>query len=224
MFFSREIRLTISKLLKQFFFPYQPVSRLFGCDRGSPIDRFYIEEFLRKNRNLIRGDILEIAENTYTTKFANSPYCSNILHAEAGNPQATIVGNLETGENIPQNAYDCIILTQTLPFIYDIKNAVKYCRQALKSGGYILATVNGISQISRYDSDRWGDYWRFTEQSARRLFEDEFGVGKVNIAVYGNYYAAKCFLSGLAQEDINLKHLNKVDPDYPLIIGILAIK
>jgi hypothetical protein len=32
----------------------------------------------------------------------------------------------------------------------------------LKPGGVLLATVSGISQISRYDMYRWGDYWRFT--------------------------------------------------------------
>ena len=32
-----------------------PVSDLFGDDRGTPVDRFYIDGFIRTNRHRIRG-------------------------------------------------------------------------------------------------------------------------------------------------------------------------
>ena len=31
----------------------EPVFKVFGFDRGTPIDRIYIEDFLNKNRNII---------------------------------------------------------------------------------------------------------------------------------------------------------------------------
>jgi len=37
---------------------------------------------------------------------------------------ATIVGDLTTGDGIPQGAFDCFIFTQTLQFIYDARAAV----------------------------------------------------------------------------------------------------
>jgi glycosyltransferase involved in cell wall biosynthesis len=40
-----------------------PVSRVFGYDRGLPVDRYYIEGFLFHHANDIAGRVLEIADN-----------------------------------------------------------------------------------------------------------------------------------------------------------------
>ena len=47
----------------------QPVSKIFGIDRGKGIERYYIEQFLEKNKNHIQGNVLEVGENTYTKKY-----------------------------------------------------------------------------------------------------------------------------------------------------------
>ncbi len=47
----------------------EPVSKVFGFDRGTPIDRVYIEDFIKKNSKYIKGVVCEIAENTYSRKF-----------------------------------------------------------------------------------------------------------------------------------------------------------
>ncbi|TIX96711.1 MAG: hypothetical protein E5V18_27200, partial [Mesorhizobium sp.] len=43
-----------------------PMSRSFGYDRGKPIDRYYIENFLQLNAADIHGRVLEIGDNSYT--------------------------------------------------------------------------------------------------------------------------------------------------------------
>jgi hypothetical protein len=43
----------------------RPVSRLFGTERGSGIDRRYIDRFLEERRALVRGRVLEVAERRY---------------------------------------------------------------------------------------------------------------------------------------------------------------
>ncbi|HSZ56706.1 MAG TPA: methyltransferase domain-containing protein [Tepidisphaeraceae bacterium] len=200
----------------------QPASRLFGHDRGTPIDRFYIENFLRSNSDQIRGRVLETGDASYTRGFGSDVHQSDVLHATAGNRNATIIGDLATGEGIPESAFDCIILTQVLPFIFDVRAAVATCHRALKPGGVVLATVPGISQISRYDMDRWGDFWRFTTRSAARLFEEAFSSGEVEIESFGNVAVATHFLQGLALEEIDPEELAARDPDYQLIITIKA--
>jgi SAM-dependent methyltransferase len=189
-------------------------------DRGKPIDRYYIEQFLAANSQSIRGRVLEIGDATYTRQFGSDVRQSDVLHAVAGNRQATIVGNLETGEGIPSNAFDCIILTQTLPFIFDVRSAISNCHRALRPGGTVLATVPGISQISRYDMDRWGDFWRFTDLSARRLFEQSFE--QVEVHSFGNVAVATAFLQGLALHEVPADELDQHDADYPVIITIAA--
>src|SRR3954451_12003193 len=94
---------------------HEPVSTQFGLDRGRPVDRFYIERFLEQNRQLIRGRVLEVQERSYIDWFGRGVQQADVLHAGPGNAEATIVGDLTTGDDIPQSAYDCIILTQTLP-------------------------------------------------------------------------------------------------------------
>lgn len=201
-----------------------PYSRKFGFDYGTPIDRYYIESFLAEQRAFIHGDVLEIAEDTYTKKYGNGVEKSYILHVTADNDNATIIGNLETGENIPQNMFDCMLLTQTLPFIYDIQAVLENCYNALKSSGTLILTVPMISPVSRYDADRWGDYWRFTEQGVTRLLEEYFQKEKITVHCYGNYYAASAFLRGLPLEEIRKSKLFPTDHDYIVTIGIVAEK
>ena len=94
--------------------------------------------------------------------------------------------------------------------IYDLRAAARQLYRALKPGGVLLATVPGISQISRYDMERWGDYWRFTSLSARRLIE-EAGSMEVTVRTYGNVLSAIAFLHGLAADELREKELNYSD-------------
>lgn len=203
----------------------EPVSRVFGFDRGKPIDRWYIERFLAGHADDVRGRVLEVAEDTYTTWYGGDLVThSDVLYAAPGNPAATVVGDLTTGEGIPAGVYDCVILTQTLPFIYDVAAAVRGTREALADGGVLLATVPGISQISREDRRDWGDYWRFTTDSVRRLFADVFGVGNVEVLAHGNVLAASAFLYGLAAEELDDADLAFDDPDYEMLITVRAVR
>lgn len=202
-----------------------PISRVFGFDRGTPIDRYYIETFLHNNQSDIKGHVLEICNSSYTKKFGESRVTkSDVLDAVTGNPQATIIGDLSMGIGIPENAFDCMIITQTFQFIYDIKNAIQYSYRALAPGGVLLATFPGISQISRYDMDRWGDYYRFTTLSAQKLFEEVFPQGSVQIESYGNVLTSIAFLHGLATEELKMDELNYHDPDYQMLITVRAVK
>jgi|SRR5664280_584322 len=203
----------------------RPISSIFGLDRGRCIDRLFIEDFLRSNASDIRGRVLEVAEDTYSRRFGGAAVerC-DVLHADHGNPVATIVGDLATGDGIPESAFDCVIVTQTLHCIFDMAGAVKTIQRALKPGGVALATLPGISQISRYDMDRWGDYWRFTSLSARRLFEATFPPDRVSVKAHGNVLVAAAFLYGLAVEDLRLGELEADDPDYEVLITVRAEK
>jgi hypothetical protein len=147
-----------------------------------------------------------------------------VLHVSADNQNATLVGNLATGEGLPREAFDCLLLTQTFPFIYELHAAVRHARDSLKPGGVLLATMAGISQISRYDMARWGDFWRFTDASARRMFGDVFGQENVTVSVYGNVLAACALLQGLAAEELTAAELDHADPDYQVTLGVRAVR
>ncbi|HZO37454.1 MAG TPA: methyltransferase domain-containing protein [Solirubrobacteraceae bacterium] len=196
----------------------EPISRTFGFDRGRPIDRFYIENFLAEHAADVRGHVLEVAEPTYTRRFGTAVTRSDVLHAAPGNPEATIVGDLVSGDGIPAAAFDCVVLTQTLSVIYDARGAVEGVRRALKPGGVLLVTVPGISQISREDRREWGEYWRFTTDSLRTILADAFGSANVDVESHGNVFVAAAFLYGLATEDLSDVELQTRDEDFDFLI------
>lgn len=203
----------------------EPVSRVWGLDRGKPVDRYYIESFLQAHAHLIRGHVLEVGENTYTLQFGGKQVVkSDVLHVSPEYPNATVIADLTDAEHVASDQFDCMICTQTLHLIYDVQSAIGTLHRILKPGGVLLATLPGISQISRYDMDRWGDYWRFTSASARRLFASSFGDDALELAVYGNVLAAIAFLHGLASEELNPQELDYRDPDYEVTLAILAKK
>jgi SAM-dependent methyltransferase len=197
----------------------------FGFERGVPIDRFYIEQFLHTHRADIRGRVLEIEDDGYTRQFGSSAVeYSDVLYAAPGKPGATLTGDLTNGVGIPASAFDCIILTQTLPFIYDIHAAIRQAWRALRPTGVLLVTVPGITRISRPDMDRWGDYWRLTSLSTRRLLEEAFAPEHVSVQAYGNLLTAVAFLYGMAAEELTGAELERVDPDFEVLIGARAVR
>jgi len=197
-----------------------PVSRCFAMDRGTPIDRYYIEKFLSRHASLIAGDVMEIGGAEYIRKFARDPRSVAVLHATSGNPQATLVADLTEPDTLPAARIDCLICTQTLNFIFDVGRAIEGMAKLLRPGGVALVTVAGISQISRYDMSRWGDYWRFTDAALRRLFAAQFDA---HIEIYGNVAAAVAFLQGVSVEDLPARAiLDETDPDYQLNLGVVA--
>ncbi|MGI9065139.1 MAG: methyltransferase domain-containing protein [Pyrinomonadaceae bacterium] len=202
-----------------------PISRNFGFDRGLCIDRYYIEAFLQRHSADIHGRVLEVLDRHYTRKYGgNRVTQGDVLHAAPGNPSATIVGDLATGQGIPKEAFDCLIVTQTFQLIYDVRNAIANCYAALKPGGVLLATFPGICQISRYDMDRWGDYWRFTTRSAERLCKENFPTEDLQVEGHGNVLVAISYLDGLAIQDLLPHELDYHDPDYEILVAVRAVK
>ena len=202
-----------------------PISRHFGIDRGLSIARYYIERFLLTHASDIKGHVLEIGDDNYTRKIGgDSVTKSDVLHVVEGNPLATIVADLTCADHISSNTFNCIIFIQTLQFIYDVQTAIRTLYRILKPGGVLLATCHGISQISRSDMNRWGEYWRFTTLSARILFEEVFPAENIKVRAHGNVLAAISFLHGLAAEELTKQELNYHDPNYELMITVKAVK
>ena len=172
----------------------------------------------------MRGAVLEIGDNTYTARHgAGRIKHSDVLHV-TGSPSATIVGDLTDAASLPSRRYDCIVMTQTLQMIYRCETALINAAALLAPEGVLLATMSGISQISRYDMDRWGEYWRYTPLSARRLFESAFAPKDIFVTAYGNVRSASALLYGHASRELKPKELDYQDDDYPVTIGVRARK
>lgn len=204
-----------------------PISPIFGLDRALlTVERYYIEQFLAKHAQDIRGRVLEMGDPAYTNKFGGDRVTqSDVLHYVEGNPQATIVGDLTKGDNIPDDSFDCIIITQTLQMIYDIHGTIATLHRILKPGGVVLATSHGITPVARREGvDDWGEYWHFTAQSSQHLFQESFPAAHVTIETYGNVLSTIASLHGLAAGDLEPDEIDYCDPKYELLVMVRAQK
>ena len=202
-----------------------PIDSGFGTGRGKPLDRHYIEDFLQRHEADIRGRVVEVGESTYTQRYGGGRVDrSDILHVDESNVRATLVGDLAEPNELPRACFDCFVCTQTLTYIYDVQQAVETIHRMLKPGGVLLVTVPGISQMSPYDRDRWGEYWRFTAQSLGRLLGKPFGSENVQVEAYGNVLASTAFLQGLCVDDLRRDELEHRDQRYQMLVAGRAVK
>lgn len=108
--------------------------------------------------------------------------------------------------------------------IDDVRAGVKTLYRILIPGGVVFVTVLGITQIIRWDMERWRQYWSFTKESAEKLFAEVFPGDNLTIEAYGNVLVASSFLYELAARELLQEELDYHDPDYEFIITVRAVK
>jgi peptidoglycan/xylan/chitin deacetylase (PgdA/CDA1 family)/GT2 family glycosyltransferase len=198
-----------------------PLSPVWGLERGLPLDRHYIEAFLRRHAGDVRGRVLEVKDPGYTRLFGGARVTgSEVLDVDRGNRQATIVADLAAADTIPAERFDCFILTQTLHVVYDVRAALAHAVRILKPGGVLLCTLPVASRMSCEGPD----YWRFTPAAAWRLFAELLPPENVQVTAYGNLLASTAFLHGLAADELAAGDLERFDPAFPLLLGVRAVK
>lgn len=209
---------------ENFIHTINPVSRGFGSERGKPIDRVYIEGFLREAAQKLRDvrDVLEVGSDAYSRRFF--PSSAELIQYDVLRYDCGM--DLTDVSTLPPNKYDVFVCTQVFNFIYDVKAAVHGSYYLLKPGGTLLATVQGnVGQVSRTDMKLWGDYWRFTDLGIGKLISEVFGELQVKVYPYGNAFSATAFVQGMALEDIpDTKLLEPVESEYAICIGVIAQK
>jgi len=202
-----------------------PISRNWGTERGTPIDRVLMDEFLLGHVDAVRGRVLEWGDRSYTTRLGGDRVTeSDVFDVTGKNPVATVVGDLGRPEDLPAEAFDCILCLQTLQFVTDLPAAVRALETMLRPGGLLLVTVPGIAPVRVTRANPWPDYWRLTPNSARWLMEGAFPNGDVEIRSFGNVFTASAYLQGIAAEELSARELVEHDPGYPVIVGVAARK
>ena len=200
-----------------------PFSDRWGFDRGTPLDRYYVESFLADHCGDIRGRVLEVGDSRYTHRFGVDVTACDVVDVDPSNERATIVADLAQPDAFEEAGYDCFILVQTLQYIYDVAAAVRTAHRLLRPNGVVLATVPAVSRIAR-SAGLDGDYWRFTAASCRALFSAEFGAQAVDVQAFGNVLTGASFLMGLAREELTGRELDFVDPWFPVVVAARAVK
>lgn len=206
--------------------PLEPSFRRYGMGHGTAVDRVYIERFLEANASDVRGDVLEVLDDTYTQRFGGDAVAeAHILDLDPTNTRATVRANLETGDGVPTDAYDCFICTQVISITYEHRAVLATAARALKPGGVLLLTVPGISHQAEPDGERYPDHWRFTWRAIDRLLHEAFGdSAEIDVYAEGTVAACAAFLYGMPAEVLPRAALDPHDPDYEMVICGRAVK
>ncbi|MFC1722361.1 methyltransferase domain-containing protein [Patescibacteria group bacterium] len=199
----------------------KPISIKYGFDRGKPIDRYYIENFLEKNSACIKGACLEVTDNEYTKRFGgNRVTISDVLDFDKGNKNANIYSDLRNPTNINDETYDCLIMTQVFVMIDDYESAVKECWRILKPGGTLLVTMPCLSPVW----NKAGHHWRWTEASGNYIFNKCFPHSELVIETYGNALVGQAYWVGMSCEDLTKEELEYNDSYFPVTVTIKVVK
>lgn len=201
-----------------------PVGKTYGAFRGGSICRYYLDGFLNQYKSAITGDVLEIGDRNYTDRYGTDVKASYVLHFDGQFERYGLdfKGDLRTGEGINTNSYDCIILTQVLNFVQNINQTPDILINALKTGGKLLISVSGISPIARYDMDKYGHYWNFTDKSISNMFTRD--NTKCEVWTKGNCKVACAFLQGMGCSELTMEELEYTDEDFQVVILAVVTK
>jgi SAM-dependent methyltransferase len=200
-----------------------PFSRSWGYDRGTPIDRVYIEQFLTTHAADVRGSCLEVLNADYTHRFGGSRVAtSDVLDIDTANRLATVLADLNEPDSLPAARFDCIIFTQTLHLVPDMRTAVGNVWRALAPGGVLLLTVPAIG---RHDARKsfHHDRWRVTKTGVEWLLAELTGA-PADVTTYGNILSCVAFLYGIAAEELRAEELQAFDREFPLIVAARVVK
>jgi SAM-dependent methyltransferase len=195
-----------------------PFSDVYGFDRGTPIDRFFIGHFLKEHEGDIAGHVLEVGAPEYASAVGRGRVASiDILDIDPLNPEATIIADLSEAESIPSERFDCFILTQTLQYVSDVGTAISNAVRSLVPGGVLLLSVPVTSRLDP-TAGLGNDLWRFTPAGLKLLLSESIDGADVTITSFGNVLTSVAFFLGLSAEELRGDELSVIDEAFPLVV------
>ena len=198
----------------------RPFSVEFGADRGTPIDRYYLDHFFSRHRTRITGRVLEIQMVAYARRFGDRvSVCDTIDISPEFHP--TYVCDLARADDVvPSDSYDCFLMPSTLQHLRDVEPALVNALRIVRPGGLVLATAAGFIPLIADG----GDYWRLSAAGWQEVARRVWPGCAVEVAGYGNCLAAIAALHGIAVEELDHAELDVFDPRYPVVTGLACIK
>ena len=194
----------------------EPFSARAGFDRGTPVDRFYLDRFLERYAGEVRGRVLEVRDARYTTRFGGSDVDESvILDINATNPSATLVADIGERNSLPAASFDCILLTQVLQLVPDVDVALANVAQALRAGGTALIAVETITGAALHEGV--DDLWRWTPAGLSVALARGAPGLDATVEGFGTLTAAIAFLHGLAAEELGDRDLWPTDARYVIV-------
>jgi hypothetical protein len=194
----------------------------FGFDRGTPIDRYYVDQFFQQHRDAITGDVLEIDKDMYAGQYGHDMRKVDTFDIEP-DPDwpPTFVCDLAHSEDIlPSEAYDCVLLPCTLSVLRELGPCLRNALRVLRPNGVILASGATTMPLNTED----GDYWHHSPAGWREFLPSVWPGCEIVVEGYGNCLAVAAANLGLVVEDLTPKELDYYDPILPVTTTVFCRK
>jgi len=202
-----------------------------GRQRGTPIVRYYWDDYVQKHHADIRGTALEIG-TTYTIRrfggveVTRAEAIDLLLHS----PEVAVVADLSRADAIPSDHYDCFVNPFTMHLIYDADAALYHAIRILKPGGTLLINFSCVDYYFPRGLDMGtGEpmfvYHSFTPIQVENMLRSlNLRPGDYTLDVYGNLFARISYQLNMAAEELTHRELDCVDPGHPLLICARVVK
>jgi SAM-dependent methyltransferase len=195
---------------------------------GTPIPRFYWNDFLTQHRNAFRGHGIEVGSDATIRRIGGAALTKvDVLNISPGSG-VTIVADLCTGEHIPSNQFDVFLNQFTLHMVLDHQKALYHSLRMLKPGGRLVVSFPCVSGYPAegvpYSEPRtYVERW-FTPIGVERLLNQFVPSSSYEMQVYGNRHARASYVLGIGSESLPSALLRKHDPHWPVAIGAVITK
>jgi SAM-dependent methyltransferase len=194
----------------------RPFSETWGFERGTPVDRMYMERFLERHAGDVRGEALEVMNADYLHRYGGSRITrAHVVDIDPDNPLATIVADLSEPGSLPADSFDVVVLTQTLQLVPDVRAALENVWTSMRPGGVLLVSVPTITPVDR--TSRGFDRWRFTVDGLRTVISQACPGAEIDAEAFGNASAGVAFLMGITMEEMKTRQVETFDPDVAIL-------
>lgn len=104
---------------------------------------------------------------------------------------------------------------------YDVDRVIREIARVLEPGGIVYTTLLSVAPEL---SSSPGNLWGFTHASAKYLFGKYFHLADMSVKTYGNVLSGRFLMEGKPASQLTLRELSAVDPHFPVVVGVVAIK
>ena len=181
--------------------------------------RHYIDLFLAQHSKAIHGRCVEFNPPYYRERYVGRPEVSKYdVWDVAPGLDVSVVGDLMDASHLPDACFDTFICTHVLCNVPRPWLAASEMHRLLAPGGVALVTVPMVLQGY---APHPGDFWRFTVDGLRVLFEN---FARVETAFFGNAATASGSPQYLMRNHFSRRVLDLHDPRCPSIVACAAWK
>ena len=195
-----------------------PICKGFGFSRGTPIDRYYLNQFVDEIRDRVVGKTVELGGVSSNADFYKWRHLTSFVTVDCRPGRGVdVVGDIHNADLLPPDSVDSVVAFNVLEHCEQPWVVVDNIRTWLRPGGHAFCMVPGAQRIHRMPLD----CWRPMPNAMQWMFR---AFAECQVHQYGSPASVVASYMGIAAEELSAEELDTAHPDYPAAICVAARK